>query len=304
VAASTTTEPDYLDRTRRLIETALSARLPTESELAPELIAAMRHAVLGGGKRLRPLLVCATTESLLGRCGDVDAVGKAMDPACAIEFIHAYSLIHDDLPAMDDDALRHGSPACHVAFGEATAILAGDALQALAFAVLAQARGVLPEQRLRMVSIVAEACGWEGMVGGQARDIAATGKQLGADVLTRMHDAKTGALLRASVQLGALAAAADTVAFEHLTRFSTRIGVAFQIVDDVLDVIATTETLGKTAGADARAGKASYAALMGVDASRTRAEALLAAARQDLLHIGLEQSPLADVATCLVNRDR
>jgi farnesyl diphosphate synthase len=299
VTRTTKTDSDWLTRNRDRIEEALAARLPSSSELSPDLVAAMRYAVLSGGKRLRPLLVCATAESL---ASDPAVARTALEPACAIEFVHAYSLIHDDLPAMDDDTLRHGKPTCHVAFGEATAILAGDALQALAFETLLGARAFSAETRLRMARMLAESCGWMGMVGGQAQDIAATGVPLGLDQLERMHGAKSGALLAAAVQLGALAAGADAAQMASLARFGADIGLAFQIVDDVLDATATTHALGKTAGSDARAGKSTYPALLGIDASRDRASALLAAAHQELAQFGLSRSVLAEVATALVDR--
>jgi farnesyl diphosphate synthase len=289
-----------MPRTRARVEAALAACLPAASELAPELIAAMRHAVLAGGKRLRPLLVCAAAESL---CGDSESgFERAADAACAIELVHAYSLIHDDLPAMDDDVLRHGQPSCHVAFGEAVAILAGDALQALAFERLATAPAHGAEARLAMVSVLADAAGWRGMVGGQARDITSTGHPLDARALEQMHAAKTGALLRAAVELGAIAGGASARQRDMLGRFGARMGLAFQIVDDLLDATSTTATLGKTAGADAAAGKTTYPALIGVEASRARAADLLRDARADLAQIGLAGGPLDMVATVLVDR--
>jgi farnesyl diphosphate synthase len=299
VTRTTKTDSNWITRTRSRIEDALAARLPSSSDLSPELVSAMRYAVLSGGKRLRPLLVCATAESLTG---DPEVARAAIEPACAIELVHAYSLIHDDLPAMDDDNLRHGKPTCHVAFGEATAILAGDALQALAFETLLGAGALPADTRLRMAQTLAASCGWKGMVGGQAQDVAATGAPLGLEQLERMHGAKSGALLAAAVQLGALAAGADADRLASLARFGSDIGLAFQIVDDVLDATGSTQTLGKTAGSDARAGKSTYPALLGIDASRDRAGALLAAAHQALAQLGLSRSVLAEVATALVDR--
>jgi geranylgeranyl pyrophosphate synthase len=276
-----TTDPDAL---RPLIEAELAQRLPEAGALAPRLDAAMRYAVLGGGKRIRPLLTCATATSL-GTSAQV-----AVAPACAVEFVHAYSLIHDDLPAMDDDELRRGRPTVHIAFDEATAILAGDALQALAFETLAQAPGLSGEVRLAMLERLALAIGWRGMVGGQALDMAATGCSIALAELEALHRAKTGALLAAAVDLGALCGGADAATRASLAEFAAAIGLAFQIVDDLLDVTQTTATIGKRAGADRDAGKTTYPALLGTATAQRRAAQLLeeaiAALRRANIHAG------------------
>ena len=226
----------------------------------------MRHAVLGGGKRLRPLLVYATGSALGADESALDAA------ACAVELIHAYSLVHDDLPAMDDDDLRRGRPTVHVAFDEATAILAGDALQALAFGVLAG--GPQPDSaKVNMLATLAQAAGAAGMCGGQAIDIDAVGESLSLDALKAMHARKTGALIRAAVRLGAMAAGSDAPTCARLDEYASALGLAFQIKDDLLDVEADSATLGKTAGKDAAANKPTYVALLGLDGARAALEA-------------------------------
>jgi farnesyl diphosphate synthase len=246
-------------------DTALLQLLPPEDRPPYDLHKAMRYAVLGGGKRLRPLLVYATGSALGAALEQLDA------PAAAVEIIHAYSLVHDDLPSMDDDDMRRGRPTCHIAFGEATAILAGDALQALAFEVLsadpllAAAPGVLVD----MLRTLAAACGSQGMAGGQALDLAAVGRALDAGELERMHVYKTGALIRASVRLGALAAGcSDPALLAALERYGHCIGLAFQIRDDILDVEGDSTTLGKTAGKDAADAKPTYPAILGMSGAR------------------------------------
>ncbi|WP_425493114.1 polyprenyl synthetase family protein [Dyella lutea] len=242
---------------------ALAAALPAEDAPPAELHRAMRYAVLGGGKRLRPLLVYAAGHAL----GCNDPVLDA--PACAVELIHAYSLVHDDLPAMDDDALRRGRPTCHIVFGEAMAILAGDALQALAFELLAKAP-VDPATGMAMQRVLGRACGAEGMAGGQALDLSAVGRTLSLDELEHMHACKTGALIRASVQLGAMTAGADTATLDALDHYARAVGLAFQVRDDILDVEGESAVIGKTAGKDAAADKPTFPSILGLDASRTR----------------------------------
>ena len=280
-------------------EAALDALLPAADSAPRRLHAAMRHAVLGGGKRMRPLLVYATGRAFGADEGALDA------PAAAVELVHAYSLVHDDLPAMDDDALRRGRPTVHVAFDEATAILAGDALQALAFEAIA--RAPLPAaQRVDMLAELAIAAGARGMCGGQALDIDATGNAAALDVaaLQRLHALKTGALLRAAVRLGAIAAGADAPTRDALDRYADALGLAFQVRDDLLDVEGDSATLGKTAGKDAAQAKATFPALLGLDASRARLRELADAMNAALAPFGNRAAVLAALAREVVERDR
>lgn len=250
-----------LEQWRARVEAALDAALPA-ADLAPQrLHQAMRYSVLGGGKRLRPMLVYAA-----GRC-----TGAAIDtldaPAAAVEMVHAYSLVHDDLPAMDDDSLRRGQPTTHIAFDQATAILAGDGLQARAFQVLALA-DVPASTALGWLRSLAAAAGAPGMCGGQALDIDATGKQQSQAELERMHALKTGALIRSAVHMGALAGTEDAAILARLDHFADLLGLAFQVRDDILDIEADTATLGKTAGKDVAQEKSTYPALLGLDGAR------------------------------------
>ena len=278
-------------------DAALERALPS-ADLAPqELHRAMRYAVLGGGKRLRPVLVYATGTAL-------DAVAERLDAAAvAVEVIHAYSLVHDDLPAMDNDALRRGRPTCHVAFGEAMAILAGDALQALAFEVLAADERLEPRTHVEMLRILAAACGAHGMAGGQALDLAAVGQRLAPAELERMHVYKTGALIRASVRLGALAAGCrDDTLLETLERYGHCIGLAFQIRDDIIDVESDSATLGKTAGKDAANDKPTYPAILGMSASRAQLAELTEGALAALAPLGARGAELAALARYIATR--
>jgi len=272
------------------------SELPDADGVPPRLHAAMRHAVLLGGKRMRPLLVYASG-GLLGADPDVlDA------PAVAIELIHAYSLVHDDLPAMDDDALRRGQPTVHVAFDDATAILAGDALQSLAFRVLADtpvANGV----RVDLLRTLASAAGAAGMCGGQALDLAATGTAAPTlAALERLHAMKTGALIRAAVRMGAVCGGATTRELDRLDRYASALGLAFQVRDDILDVEGDSATLGKTAGKDARQAKATFPALIGLDASRARLGQLDQAMRDALATFGPQAAPLAALGDFAIRR--
>ena len=289
----------FLKICRSRIEAALEHHLPAADIHPARLHQAMRYATLGGGKRIRPVLVYATGHAVQAPATRLDV------PACAVEFIHAYSLVHDDLPAMDDDDLRRGRPTCHKAYDEATAILAGDALQTLAFQVLADASelDVPPTQRLRMLDILARASGSRGMAGGQAIDLAAVGQDLDIAQLEDMHIHKTGALIRASVLLGALCAARlDESRFEQLDRYAKCIGLAFQIQDDILDEEGDTATLGKIAGADRARAKPTYPALLGLDGARRRAAELLDQARASLAGFGPEAEPLRGLAGYIVQR--
>ncbi|MEO6689360.1 MAG: (2E,6E)-farnesyl diphosphate synthase [Dokdonella sp.] len=272
---------------------ALARVLPGEDQPPVELHRAMRYAVLGGGKRLRPLLVYATGTAFDAAPAKLDAV------AAAVEIIHAYSLVHDDLPAMDDDSLRRGRPTCHIVFGEAMAILAGDALQALAFEVLANdpLLDVDAATHLDMLRTLAIACGSHGMAGGQAFDLAAVGTKLDSTELERMHVHKTGALIRASVRLGALAAGCtDAPTLASLETYGHSIGLAFQIRDDLLDIEAETSQLGKTAGKDVAANKPTYPAILGVDASRAELRALTGRALASIETLGETARSLRDLA--------
>ena len=281
------------------IQAALEQHLPSIDTHPARLHQAMRYTTLGGGKRVRPLLVYATGTAVGAPPARLDIA------ACAVEFIHAYSLVHDDLPAMDDDDLRRGRPTCHRAFDEATAILAGDALQTQAFYVLAHAPEltIAASTRLRMLETLALASGSRGMVGGQAIDLAAVGQSLDIAQLEDMHIHKTGALIRASVLLGALCAdSLDEARLQHLDHYAKCIGLAFQIQDDILDVVGDTATLGKTAGADTARDKPTYPALLGLDGARQRAAELLAAALESLAGFGAEADPLRGLADYIVRR--
>ena len=291
--------PDHLLALSARADDVLARVLSAEEQPPVELHRAMRYAVLGGGKRLRPLLVYATGRTFGAPVERLDA------PAVAVEIIHAYSLVHDDLPAMDDDSLRRGRPTCHVVFGEAMAILAGDALQALAFDVLARdaALNVDAATRIEMVRALSVACGSQGMAGGQAFDLAAVGKTLTKDELERMHVHKTGALIRASVRLGALAAGCrDAAMLDALERYAHAIGLAFQIRDDLLDIEAGTEQLGKTAGKDAAASKPTYPAILGIEASRAELARLTAGALAAIEALGKRAKPLCDLARFVAER--
>lgn len=288
-----------IDDWRARADAALERVLPDPDTQPQRLHAAMRHAVLLGGKRMRPLLVYAS--------GAVFAADElALDaPAAAVELIHAYSLVHDDLPAMDDDALRRGQPTVHVAFDEATAILAGDALQSLAFEVLAAAR-VNDGARVALLRTLALAAGAKGMCGGQALDLAATGNgtALTVDALESLHGMKTGVLIRAATRMGGLCGGADSAALKALDRYATALGLAFQIRDDLLDIEGDSTTLGKTAGKDVAQAKATFPALIGMDASRARLRALSEAMTDALAPLGERADALAALARIAVERDR
>ena len=265
---------------------------PQLVQLAPDLPRAMRYAVLDGGKRLRPLLVLAAQEACVAQHGaSAPGAEAALRAACAVELIHAYSLVHDDMPCMDNDVLRRGKPTVHVEFGQATALLAGDALQALAFELLTPADGgVDPVIQARLCAQLARAAGHGGMAGGQAIDLAHVGRSLKRAELQRMHELKTGALLQGSVVMGAICGAADAQAVAGLTAYGAAIGLAFQVVDDVLDVTADSATLGKTAGKDAYANKPTYVSTMGLGASQRYAHTLLSQAEKALRDSGLRET--------------
>ena len=285
---------------QRRAQDALDRWLPAATDSPPALNQAMRYATLDGGKRVRAALVYAAGETVGASVPLLDV------PACAVELIHAYSLVHDDLPCMDNDDLRRGKPTCHRAFGEATAMLAGDALQAMAFGLLADAPalGALPAtQRLQMIATLATAAGSAGMAGGQAIDLASVGKALDAGQLQDMHARKTGALIEASVLLGALAGGdAAQPYIKALRRYGQAVGLAFQIVDDILDVEGDTETLGKTAHADAARNKPTYPAVLGMEAARRRARELLEEALESLAPFGDNARMLVAMASFIIER--
>jgi len=259
---------------------------------------AMRYAVLDGGKRLRPLLVLAASEAVAGQ------PEAALRAACAVELIHAYSLVHDDMPCMDNDVLRRGKPTVHVQFGQAQALLAGDALQALAFELLVPEGAGIPDRvQAALCRLLARAAGAEGMAGGQAIDLASVGVALDEAQLRQMHRLKTGALLQASVAMGAACGSADAAGQAALARYGAALGLAFQVVDDILDVTQDSATLGKTAGKDAASDKPTYVSLLGLERARAHADALLGEALAALAASGLPDTrALHALAEMVVNR--
>ena len=289
----------YLAGRAALVESYLDRYLPPESAPPETISRAVRYSLFAGGKRLRPVMVLAAAEAV---GGDVE---DALPAAAAFEMIHTYSLIHDDLPAMDDDSLRRGRPTSHVVFGEAIAILAGDALQTHAFAVLADPPPpcrVPAERRLRAVADLASAAGAGGMVGGQVLDLESEAKPVDAATLERIHRHKTGALIRATVRVGAIVAGASEEDLSRLTRFGEEAGLAFQIVDDILDIEGNEATLGKSAGKDARSGKATYPLVHGVAEARRKAAELVCSALRRLEPFGAAGRPLALLAEHMIRR--
>ena len=287
-----------LRQLRQSINEKLASILPKESPIAEPMLEAMRYAVLGGGKRIRPLLTCTVCSALGAQ------IKNALLPGCAIELIHAYSLIHDDLPAMDDDDLRHGRPSTHKQFGEAIAILAGDSLHSLAFQSIVRAPDISQDTKVKAIAALAEAAGWRGMSGGQCLDINSEGKRLSVDQLRSLHAAKTGALIRTSFQIGALCAGEHEGSrnFQVLTKVGSDIGLAFQIVDDILDVTSDSETLGKPSQSDEVAEKNTFPRLMGIEKSQEEANELLASSLQLLCDCGIENPALASLLRQTVSR--
>ncbi len=280
---------------------ALEQNLPSAGRAPVRLHTAMRYAVLGAGKRVRPVLVYATGQTFGTSLNELNA------SAVAVELIHAYSLIHDDLPAMDDDDLRRGRPTCHKKFDEATAILAGDALQALAFSVIAECANsaVSPGRRIEMLRELAHASGSEGMAGGQAMDLAAVGNHLTLAELEKMHLHKTGALIRASVRLGYLASPVDDTDIAHrLDRYARCVGLAFQVHDDILDVEGETAIIGKPQGSDNDRNKPTYPNILGMEEAKKTAQALCDEAISSLDSLGSAANTLCQLADYVVNRDR
>jgi geranylgeranyl diphosphate synthase type II len=291
----------YLRKKRDIVDAELE-RYIVESTFPGRLSEAMKYAVMAGGKRLRPVLCLAAAEAISG-----EGHSLLLTAGCAIEFIHTYSLIHDDLPAMDDDVLRRGNPTCHVAFDEATAILAGDALLTLAFEILtkgaASASG-MEATLLEVSQLVARAAGGHGMVEGQMRDMLAEGREIALEDLEQLHALKTGALIRASVETGALLAGASNRQYRHLKQYARDLGVAFQVTDDLLNVEGDPAVMGKSAGTDAEKLKSTYPSLLGVEASREKARQLTDNALQSLDIFDKKADPLRAIAAYVIQRDR
>lgn len=293
--ATTLTFADWMQHVQHRTETALAAHLPNKTITPGRLHDAMAYATLGGGKRVRPLLCQAA--------GHIFSVAEDLldYPACAVEMIHAYSLVHDDLPCMDDDTLRRGKPTCHLEFDEATALLVGDALQSQAFQTLAEAPAEA-RRKVDMLHLLAQASGSRGMAGGQAIDLAATDQAISLVELEFMHMHKTGALIRAAVLMGAHCGGADAAALKDLSHFANRIGLLFQVVDDILDVEASTATLGKTAGKDAAKNKSTYVNLLGLAAAKEKAAELRQEAHAALQPFGPGAQRLRELTDYIVER--
>ena len=290
----------YLAERRLLVEDTLATLLPRPERELDHHFDSLNYSLRAGGKRVRPILCLATAEAL-GR----PVPPRLLPVVCALECIHTYSLIHDDLPAMDDDQLRRGKPTNHMVFGEAGAILAGDGLLTFAFELLSRTdlEDLLPHhEQLRIIQLVARAVGPCGMVGGQALDMAAEERTIALEELQRIHRYKTGALITASVQTGAILGRASDEEFQALTAYGNQIGLAFQIVDDLLDVLGTTEQLGKASGSDAKHSKATYPAFFGVEATRIKAQESVQAAIASLAHFDQAADPLRELARYIVSR--
>lgn len=287
---------EYASALRARIDAALNQVIPNTPN--SQLAEAMRYSLAGGGKRIRPLLLFASYRATAGQ-QEHPALETA---ACAIEAIHAYSLIHDDLPAMDDDSLRRGRPTCHLAFDEALAILAGDALQSLAFELLADSPGLTDATRVQLIRTLSRAAGMQGMVVGQAIDLAAVDTELNITRLEHMHRCKTGALIDASVAMGALIGGANSQQLDALGRYSRSLGLAFQVHDDILDVTADTETLGKQQGADIARNKPTYVSLLGLTAAQARAHELYEEALAAAAELTGDTEPLQRIAQYVIAR--
>ncbi len=288
---------EYLRQQQSRIDAALDRLTPPEQEHPASIHRAMRYSLFAGGKRIRPILCLAAAAAVS------DAAPGIEVPACALEMIHTYSLIHDDLPALDNDDTRRGKPTCHKVFGEAMAILAGDALLTRAFQIVAEMDNVEPARQAAILRELARSAGTvEGMIGGQVADLEAEGRTVEAEHLHYIHRAKTAAMIRASVRVGGIFAGADARQLAALGEFGGQIGLAFQIVDDILDVTESTEDLGKTAGKDARQQKATFPALYGVDQSRELAQQAEMRALAALEVFGERAAPLRDLARLIVER--
>jgi geranylgeranyl diphosphate synthase type II len=287
----------YISESRKLVDAYLERLLPVEDEEPSTIHKAMRYSVFAGGKRVRPILVLASGESV---AGDRDIL---LHLGAGIEMMHTYSLIHDDLPALDNDDLRRGRPTCHKVFGDAMAILAGDALMTRCYQVLADLPKLSDSTRIRIIGEIAAATGTvNGMIGGQVVDLESEGKTISAKILEYIHSSKTGALLTACVRCGAIAAGAKTTELNALTDYGNKIGLVFQIVDDILDITSSSEMLGKTAGKDEKVKKATYPALYGIDASREKARELVDSAIEDIREFGNEAEYLRNLAQFIISR--
>jgi len=287
----------YISESKKLVDECLDRLLPPENQEPFTIHRAMRYSVFAGGKRVRPILVLASGESLAGDRGVLLYLGAA------IEMMHTYSLIHDDLPALDNDDLRRGVPTCHKVFGDAIAILAGDSLLTRCFQILADLPKVTDLTKVRIIREVATATGSiKGMIGGQVVDLESEGKPVTGKLLEYIHESKTGALLKACVRCGAFAAGAGISELNALTEFGGKIGLVFQIVDDILDITSSSEVLGKTAGKDEKVKKATYPALYGIEASKQRARELMESALADIRSFGSEAEPLRSIAQFVVSR--
>ena len=292
---------DELAERAKMVNKVLDQFLPPANAYPPSIHKAVRYSVFAGGKRLRPILVLAGAEAVRG-CAET-----VMPAACAVELLHTYSLVHDDLPAMDNDDLRRGQPTCHKVFGEAAAILVGDALLTSSFAVLAQLSqkaGVPPERVVRVISELAEAAGTQGLIGGQVADLASEGDTVDQDMLEYIHTRKTGALIRVSVRAGAILSGASDEQLEKLTGYANNLGLAFQIVDDILDVVGDEQVIGKPVGSDQRNHKATYPALFGLEAAKQKAAAAAEMALASLNRFGAEADFLRGLVHFVITRNQ
>ena len=290
----------YLDSRRIIFESGLSSMISRPALGSGRLVSAMKYSLVSGGKRLRPLLCFAASEAVGG------TYSNCMTTACALEMIHTYSLIHDDLPAMDNDALRRGRPTCHIAFDEATAILAGDALLTFAFHILSVEPGDTddPYLLLKVIQIIAQAAGDQGMIEGQMRDMESEGKKLTRSELEKIHHLKTGALIRASVKTGALLGGGDEEQVSALDNYASYIGLAFQVADDILNVTGNPELMGKATGTDENQNKATYPSLLGLEQSREFARECVRLALNELSMFDKKAEPLRAIASYIVERNR
>ncbi|MDO5673533.1 MAG: polyprenyl synthetase family protein [bacterium] len=293
----------YLNEQRELVEQELASLMPAAKGPFARHIEAMRYSLFSGGKRLRPILCLAAADAI---SGSVESRRNALPVACAIEYIHTYSLIHDDLPAMDNDDLRRGKPTNHTVYGDAAAILAGDGLLTYAFELLSSASTATLDDRarLRIIQVIARAAGSQGMVGGQSLDMIYEGKQAGYEVLHTIHQSKTGALITASIEAGAIAAAGDEAQVSSLHTYGEQVGLAFQIIDDLLDLESSIEELGKAVGKDVEAHKLTFPALFGVETSRIMAQDAVSAALKALQGFDEKANHLRALARYIVERKK